>query len=575
MRCTTNHIGRRRFARCLAILMCLGSLLLATAPVAGAAETIGAGYTATGLMYPDSSPYSCPGWSGGADANGVLFIPCGAWIYRLSPDGTYLGSIEVPAGYTAARDVAVTADGSSVYFTSGPLGGQDRPDPAAPNVGKVVRLNRDAAGSYVHDPAFNVGPFQLGAGVWSARNVEVDLSGRVYVTVNAFVFIFDAAGARIGAFGGDKRYDGANYLEGLEVAQGLAVTPDGSTVYVVEQQRNHVQRWTRAANGVDWVRVREWVLGALGPASDCVDNGTFASPYDVGLDGSGNIYVLDVSCRRVQKYDAATRAWKGSVWRNYPVGAGEQLFHGLAVNFLGTTVVPQQGRRYTAPAQAGCGPDAAAPAITRLGYPTVIRSDRKLVLTVTATDDCTSVAGISISGDASSGGWIAYRPGFVLFVTPGDGVKTLQITVRDGVGRTTEQTLHVPYDSRLPVLQPRKRINVAGPAKVCGTSVATQRSVRGTRYRVLDTCAALRGKVVRIRRQGATQYVLIRMRAVDARALYQGVSGPVDVWVIGQRRTPSGRGLRVGSRAAVVTAIALDPGGKAVSGFPAFRWDRV
>jgi hypothetical protein len=113
-------------------------------------------------------------------------------------------------------------------------------------------------------------------------------------------------------------------------------------VYIVEQKHNHVQRWTRDFAG-DWHR-SSWRLGALNTASDCVNNNTFASPYDADVDGSGNMYVLDVSCRRIQKYSLSTRTFKTSVWRHYPVGFGEELFHGFAINSAGTVVVPEQGR---------------------------------------------------------------------------------------------------------------------------------------------------------------------------------------------------------------------------------------
>lgn len=564
--------ARAMGTRTIAAVLAAASIMCVWTGTSVGAETIGAGYSASTLAYSDGRTYRCPGWSGGAAGDGTLFIPCGQWIYELDSDGSYRRAIPVPPGTNASRDVAVTHTGSALYFTNGPLGGMDRPDPQAnPGVGKVVRMVRDPAGNFVHDPAWSVGPFYLENGWWSARNLDVDHAGRVFVTTNAYVFAFDPHTAqRVAAFGSDDRYNGAQYLEGLEIAQGLAVTPDGRTVYVVEQKRNHVQRWTLDGAGA-WRRSPDWVLGALGPASDCVSDSTFASPYDVALDGAGFLYVLDTSCRRVQKYDAASRAFAGSLWRNYPVGDGDYLSHGLAANWQGTVVLADQGRRYTTPSRGDrCAPDNDAPAFAKLRAPAVVGADRRLTLTVQATDRCSGPAELLVTGDGVAGSWTPYARTITVGLAGSSGPRILAVTVRDRYGRTASRQITTRLDTTLPVLAPRRRIAVAGARRSCrGTARAM---LRGTGYRLVDACATYTGQVRAIRRTGSTLSVRIRLNPRIARKLYTGVRGPVDVWVTGSRRLGPAKPIRTGRTIVVTSGLAVHTRTRTVTGVPVYAW---
>ena len=426
--------GRRVGIVFITLLVCVLAMA-AIAPGANAAETTGAGYGWTPLRYPDGSTYRCSGWSGGTDASGNFYLPCGRWIYKLDQNGRYLQAIEVPSGFTAYRDVAANTQGTAIYFTSGPSGGFDQPNPAInPGVGQIVKMSLGTDGRYHHVPSFRVGPFALGASYWSARNIDIDLQGRLYVSVNAYIYVFDKFGRRLQVFGGDIPAPGTAYNGWLEVPQGVAVTPSGNTLYVVEQRHNHVQRWYRDQRG-DWHRSTSWYLGSLTQPTDCVNYARFASPYDVALDGAGNIYVLDVTCRRIQKFSVASRGFRGSIWRNYPVGDGEQLFHGFAINYRGSVIMPDQGRRYVLnQAQTACAPDSAPPSIGRIAIRR--RAGANVTFSIRASDRCSRVTQMQFVGPTLKQSWRSFSSTPTITVTGGKGYKSYKLSVSDAYGHT-------------------------------------------------------------------------------------------------------------------------------------------
>lgn len=553
------------------IFIALALVIAGAGNALAAEETIGAGYTAKPLAFPDGRGYDCDSWSGGTDGAGNFYIPCGGYIYRLAPDGTFLGAIVLADGEHASRDAAANVDGSIVYYTiSEPR--LDHPTVDDPHVGEVVKLVRRADGSYRRDTSFDVGPFDLGGSTWSGRNVEVDLAGRVYVTVNAYVYIFSANGTRIAAFGGDDRYEGAEYQEGLEIAQGIAVTPDGQHVYVVEQKFNHVQRWDRQANG-DWIR-SAWHLGHLGPTGDCVATDGFQSPYDVAIDGSGNVYVLDVTCRRIMKYTASTRAWRTTIWSR-PEDA-DYLYHGIAVNWRGDMVVAGQGRIYRKDAGGGalstpCAPDSDAPIVARLRAPRTVHSTT-LRMSLRASDRCSRVTRIRYSGDVGPRGatWRKYTTNPTVALRPGNGIKTVYVTVSDAFGRTTTRGVRVRLTKAVPT--PRRRISMSGIASICRPNPMANISSNG--WRLADSCATFTGKVISLSRAGSTRNMKIRVPLSVARKMYRNVDGPMTFWVVGDSRTTMSRGIRVGARVQVTSALIVDTRTASLAAAPSWRWLR-
>jgi hypothetical protein len=594
MKDTLTGVQGRRVTLMILIVV-LGALAQAVMPVdARAAETVGAGYTRSATVYPDGRAYACPTWSGGTDGAGNFYLACGRWIYKLDRNGRYLRAIEVPYGYTAYRDVAATFDGSAIYFSSGPRGGFDNPNPAThPTVGKVVKMTLQADGSYRHDASFKAGPFQLGANYWSARNLDTDLAGNVYVSVNAYVFVLNRYGTRVQAFGGDIPPPGAGgYTGWLEVPQGIAVSADGRTAYVVEQRHNHVQRWTRDGDG-DWHRSTTWYLGSRTQTSNCVDNGTFASPYDVELDGAGNVYVLDVSCRRIQKYYGPTRAYRGSIWRNYPVGYGEDLFHGFAVNYEGTTVVAEQGRKYrlTQP-HTTCMPDSDAPKFGSISINR--RAGNVVTFNIPATDRCSRVKNIRFSGPTTTQYWRTYDATPAVRITGGTGKKTFSVTVRDTYGRTSTAVFSFTHTgatnngggggtagtqggrrsggggtSTNGRLRARSTIRIAGRGSVCTGNPA--RAIAGTGYRIADRCATFRGRVRKIQNRGSWRYVLVTVSRTTARKMFVNARASTNIWVVGPRRL---RSLRVGRPAVFTTPVTVNRSRTTVVAMPAYHWYR-
>lgn len=562
-----RHLAPARWRTALAVA--LTALVALTPTHAHAAGTLGAGYTAAPLVDGAGRGYACSSWSGGTDAAGNAYLPCGNRIYRIDHTGRLAELITLPAGTYARRDVAVSHAGNVLYLVAG-AGIVDRTDPlTSPGAGSVVKLVRAADGTWQRDESFRVGPFLLAGGYWSARNLAVDRAGRVYVTVNAFVYVFDPTGRQLHVMGGDDRYDGTAYLEGLEVAEGLAVSPDGRHVYVVEQRHNHVQRWDHHLLTDEWHRSRDWRIGSLTDVSDCVDDATLASPYDIGLDGAGQLYVLDTTCRRIQKFGARTRAFRGTVWQRYPDGP---LLHGFIVDYAGTLIVPEQGRRYrlTRPV-ASCAPDYDAPRFTRLAVPSRTWM-RRITATIAATDGCSHVTSMRVDGNVVGGGtWVPIGTRLPLTLTAGDGAKQVSISVRDVHGRVTTRRLQVTLDTTQPPLQARRTISMWGRAHHCGASPMAQLGYP-TGYVLADACATFTGEVLQVRTSGSTRYVLVRVPLATAQRMYANARGPVTIWVAGTTRTRMPTAIRDGHRAVFTTALIVNRRLTTVIAAPAYRW---
>lgn len=559
------------------------TMMLATAtPAAQAAETVGGGYRAQALAYHTGQRYQCSGWSGGSDGRGHLYTGCNGYVYELDDAGRLVGYLRLPAGYTMVRDVAVDTTGTSMYVATGPI--RDQIDPALhPTIGKVLRFVRSVDGTWRRDAGFAAGPMRIGNGYrWAVRGVDVDLAGRVYVTANAYVFQLDGrTGAVRGSFGGGETWAvGGAWKDGLEIAQGIAVARSGNAVYVVEQRFNHVQRWLRVgANG--WRRDTGFMLGNPAAASDCSAGSTtrFASPYDVALDGAGNIYVLDVTCRRIQQYRIATRAFVASVWRNYPSNAGENLHHGMAVNWRGTIVVGEMERRFNRAAgplvvQGSCQPDADAPTLTRVAL-AAATPGATATLGLGATDRCSRVTMVRVQGSvASTQGWQPMRASLRVTLSGGAGIKRLRVSVRDAYGRVSAIRSVSTRRGSTQALRTRYSINMWGRASACGTGNPLARVSPAGSYRIADRCATFVGSVEDIVRRGTTVYVRVQLSTASARAMYVNATGPVSLWVVGTTRTPTPLGFTEGSSIVVTSALLTDHALRNVYAIPVYQWHR-
>lgn len=556
----------RAFWNIVAVIVLLCGVVAAPTSTWAVAESIPPSYEIRNLTYPDGTPYACPSWSVGTDANGTFYVPCDRYIFRVGANGAYLGSIQLDDAFRARRDVAASADGSVIYYSvSNAI--YDHPAPDAPNVGKIVRLVRQLDGSYVRDEGFNVGPFDIGGinGLWSARNLDVDLAGHLYVSVNAYVFVFNASGNRIAAFGSDDHYENGQYVDGLEIAQGIAVTPDGKHVYVVEQRRNHVQRWDRTLQG-SWVR-SSWKVGALGPAGDCSTNDMLASPYDVGLDGQGNVYVLDTSCRRLLKYQASSATWRATVWQAMD-GVGS-LYHGFGVNWRGNVLIPEQGRMFAynqLTTTSVCGPDSDLPIFTRMRTNSVTWLPNVSVR-MSASDRCSGVRKVRFDGDVgtSESRWRTYSPTVRVALRGGaSGYRTITATISDAFGRTQIRSIRIFYDRSL---RARRNISMVGRTASCVADPMASITSQG--WLLADRCATFSGTILDVNRTSSSIKVQLRIPRRIAQRMYVNATSPVTIWVVGNGSTTISGTLRRGSTARVTSALIVNSELRTVSAAPA------
>lgn len=584
----------RAITRLVYVAAALAGCLLAIAPPA-TAEVFGGGYSAAPLIDAAGRPWQCNTWSGGTDAAGNHYVPCGGAIYRTDVDGRLVEGITLPPNRPSFRDVAPTPDGSAIYYISGD-DDIDAPDPNwYPNIGQVVRMVRGGDGIFRQDPNFNVGPIQIGNLRWSPRGLATDQAGNVYMTVSEYVFVYRPDGSRAHAFGGDRASN--PYSGGLEVGQGIAVTPDGMRVYVVEQRWNHIQRWdydpaTGAWNHPHW-RIGFWGAGTAqdrGVTGDCVNSNPntldrqFASPYDVGLDAAGMLYVADTTCHRIVKFNADSGALVGKVWGSYPREPGQELVHGFSVDWKGNVTVVSQGRRYVNTNPPGpCVRDRTPPRIASIAMAprTTVRT---VSIAVLATDECGGALTATATGDVDAIGWVPLQ-GTALPVSlrAGDGNKTVMVTVRDAAGNVSAAVAVGTVLARPTVvagggrgpMRLRTRVNLPARAASCARQplrlLANPRS-----WRIVDACASYTGRVMEVRRSGAARMVRLRLTMAVTKLLYVNARVPVTIWVVGSSttKTPRGRAPRRGGVATITSTLIVPRRGGALAGAPAYAWRR-
>ncbi|HEX2233917.1 MAG TPA: hypothetical protein VHG69_11210, partial [Thermoleophilaceae bacterium] len=149
------------------------------------------------------------------------------------------------------------------------------------------------------------GPGQFASG--SPAGVAVDAAGNVYLADrnNNRVQKFTSGGAFLDEFGSVGPFDSQ-----LNAPEGVAVDSAGN-VYVAELGNDRVQKFDGTGA---FVRMWGWGVddGSAAPQV-CEDacqagisgsgDGQFADPWDLALDGSGNVYVAEDGNNRIQKFD--------------------------------------------------------------------------------------------------------------------------------------------------------------------------------------------------------------------------------------------------------------------------------
>jgi hypothetical protein len=578
------------------IAVCISVLMTAASPAAAASTA--ANYRLDAMHYGNGVAVgTCRGWGADADAAGNFYAACPAMrdidgngspdvqapaLYEMDSTGKVTRLGWLPAEYAfndyyPIRDVGVSPDGNTAYISVGPnldnLGVRPDLNPTTKQpmangatVGSILRLVRQPDGSWLHDAAFKAGPFIIGNGnYWAIRYVDVDGNGRVYVSVNAYVYELDpTSGTVVSAFGGAvTAFPGGPWVEGFDKPEGLAVSADGNSIYIVDQQHQIVQRWTRVG-ATDWTRDTSFLLGIPDQVGDyCATTDHFQSPYDVGVDAAGDVYVMDTTCQRIQRF-MSTGAFVQTVWTNT---GGDDTNHGLAVNWQGSILLPIEEDVLTrldpparpaapaapAPVVGGGGAAAAAAPCVDAAPPTITAVEaaartrtRRVKVTVAADDDC-GITHVRALGDRlGRGAWV---DGSSLVVPLGgwNGRKRLTILARDSAGNLRSRRIVVTMLLPQPKLRARTNVNRFG--RSC-SSTDPRRRIHG--YRLVDRCARISGRVLQVRRTSSGMSLQVLIPVGQARALYTNAVGAVKIWVVADRST------RISGRIRARRAVIVD-----------------
>lgn len=307
--------------------------------------------------------------SGSWDDAGRLYIPCGSpsTIRVYDSEGVLQRSIQ--PGFTVS-DVAPSPDGSVLY--------------AARGASEPVRLVRQQDGSYTVDQDWTLASYVSPVNQQSVRPhglfISTDGSGNIYLADGQWaggargevhtVIKYAPDGTLLTRFG---QKQAGSWSDGIfnHSLTGLVASRDGSRVYTTENGNNRVQRWDRQANGSYSFHSRfggtaETDPNRTGGPDDkqCgawAINPTFAAPYDVGIDGTGNVYVLNTSCRQVLKFvdnDNGTYSLSSQVSLRNQDGSLPVPPHGFTVAQNGNVYVGQAGKKMVLPG------DNVAPTVT-------------------------------------------------------------------------------------------------------------------------------------------------------------------------------------------------------------------
>lgn len=317
-------------------LVCLAALAVSTSASTAYASGLG-GYKS----------HNWPGCGGGFnsgswDSNGLVYVPCGnpSVIGIYDQDAHRTGQVDLDY---FVSDVAPTRDGSYLYVATGS---------SAPR-----RLARQSDGSYLADDSWQPESYVMwGSSRFEARGyfVATDAAGRVYVSDGYWspnnthtVLVYDSFGKLITRFGEWKNsWDTGTFYWALG---GIAVNDSGSVIYTAEAGNNRVQIWTRqgeySKRNISYNASREAFGGNAGNNAAregyCDFSawlGKFAAPYDVALDGEGNIYVINTTCKQVLSFTPSFEALRANI--SVALGTGSHPRpHGFALGRDGTVYV--------------------------------------------------------------------------------------------------------------------------------------------------------------------------------------------------------------------------------------------
>ncbi|NLE96205.1 MAG: 6-bladed beta-propeller [Dehalococcoidia bacterium] len=172
---------------------------------------------------------------------------------------------------------------------------------------------------------------------WTGFNkpegVAVDSAGNVYVadTDNHRVAVLSSTETVLHVLDG---HDAGS--DNFQYPSGIAVAPDGNTLYIADTYNHCVHIYTLAEGTYGHTEtIGDYEIPGTG-------NGQFNNPYGVAVGPDGSVYVADTSNRRIQKFDAD--GGYVTQWGEYGQAAGQFWDPaGVAVDSEGNVWVADTG----------------------------------------------------------------------------------------------------------------------------------------------------------------------------------------------------------------------------------------
>ena len=189
--------------------------------------------------------------------------------------------------------------------------------------------------------------------------VYTDGTGNIYVAEsnNNRISKWNSAGQAQGWIGGgtngwktDDAPSAAADYQSFNTPYGVTVD-DAGNIYVADCGNNRISKWNSAGQAQGWIGggTDGWKTGDAPSAA--TDYRSFSDPFDVSVDGAGNIFVADRSNNRISKWNSVgqSQGWIGGGDNGWQMGAapapgsdyrsfGET--YGVAVDSAGNIYVP-------------------------------------------------------------------------------------------------------------------------------------------------------------------------------------------------------------------------------------------
>jgi predicted outer membrane repeat protein len=246
-----------------------------------------------------------------ADAGGNLFIADteNHAIRRIAPDGQV--STLALAGLVAPAATAISPDGAILYIA----------DPGSDQIHAVTLASGQVAP--VAAPAAITGNNQIRAaalasgqvatiaitGLNAPSGVAVDPDGNLYIAntgANTIIKIAAGSGAQTtlaGSAGSAGTIDGTGASARFNLPTGLAVSPDGATLYVADTCNNTIR-------AIDLFSRQVTTLAGAAQQPGFADGAPaaarFNTPQSLAVDAAGNVYVADTGNNTIRKIAALT-----------------------------------------------------------------------------------------------------------------------------------------------------------------------------------------------------------------------------------------------------------------------------